>query len=145
MHLLIYLMIFWWDSFVVVATISHCHGLVLIFFCDPLPSMCLTKFLQALMYRFPNFLTENACCLTLNDVLFVDNSDPWNPHLATLGKVTKMLYEIHKFWKLRAYFISITFCNAPSLHLERHTVVTISKDHKLTMTNIWCEHWVTIL
>ncbi|PHU10571.1 hypothetical protein BC332_22431 [Capsicum chinense] len=43
------------------------------------------------------------------DVLFVDSGDPWNPHPATVEKVTKMLNEIHRVLKPEGIFISITF------------------------------------
>lgn len=45
----------------------------------------------------------------MEDVLFVDSGDPWNPEPATVSKVMAMLEGIQRVLKPHGIFISITF------------------------------------
>ena len=45
----------------------------------------------------------------VQDVLFVDSGDPWNPKPTTVNNVMKMLECMHRVLKPEGIFVSITF------------------------------------
>ncbi|KAL0334776.1 UNVERIFIED_CONTAM: eEF1A lysine and N-terminal methyltransferase [Sesamum radiatum] len=61
------------------------------------------------MCFFDMFIFMHYLFFNMEDVLFVDSGDPWNPEPATVSKVMAMLEGVHRVLKPHGIFISITF------------------------------------